>query len=1017
MRRYLPVVALAAVISTLSAVVASAQVPIITQQPVAVSVSEGRDAIFSIEVLDVGTSVQWQKGYSSSGPFSNVVNGNGTELHLPNVGLSDSGTYYRAAATLTGNTVYSAPASLTVVPAVAPRVQTVDVPASGYYNAGQILNFRVQMDQSVSVTGTPAIQIVIGAASREAAYRSGSGSTVLTFSYTVQAGDMDMDGIGLGTSIALNGGTIASSHGDPAELALNGVPPTSQILINTNSPTVILSTSSPPDLPIRLITVTFSEAVTGLTQGDFGLTLTGSAVGSVTGLRTSDNITYEVLVFYTSGTGTFSLQLPANSAVNAGNNGNLASNTLIWQVGSSINADLRDIRPSSGTLTPNFSASITSYVVNVANDVAQISLTSVLADTTATMTLNGISISDGMPSPAISLAVGNNAVNITVTAQDNATTNTYRVNIIRAQSGNAGLVGLVSTVGSLEPAFSPGTTSYALSVPFDTAALQLMPTAGDPAATITINGNAVASGTMSASLPLGSVNTALTVVVTAQNGTTRTYTVNAARAGSSDTRLAGLVPSIGTLEPAFSPETLSYSVEVEQRAQSIAFRPTLSNASARALIAGHTVTSGSMSEPIDLTVGANTVSIVVTAQNGATRSYTISVNRAKLVFPDPTIDPEVIGLLNAQTSAASRFAQTQIRNFQNRLEQLHDEGERRKSSFGVRLGGPSNWVANHPSDLPEPAPKETGSAALGYAAENKQRFPDGGTGRNEPDPFGQSFDPDLGPFAIWTGGFVNFGERDTGRLDLDYTLVGVSGGIDYRFSERLVAGFGVGYGRDRTDVGDKGTESHATAYSAAFYGSYRPFDNLFVDALVGGSVLNFDSMRFVAADGDLTDGKRNGNQLFASLTAAYEIRRKTWLVSPYGRLEISRSWLDGYSEGGDSTYRLSYGGQTADSAAGVIGVRANYSFDYEWGRLAPGVRAEYAHDFRGSSRARMGYSVLGGFPYALDTNGETSDSANAGLTLDASFNNAWSAGLEYRMGLGGSEARDHAFAIRIGAKF
>ncbi len=67
--------------------------------------------------------------------------------------------------------------------------------------------------------------------------------------------------------------------------------------------------------------------------------------------------------------------------------------------------------------------------------------------------------------------------------------------------------------------------------------------------------------------------------------------------------------------------------------------------------------------------------------------------------------------------------------------------------------------------------------------------------------------------------------------------------------------------------------------------------------------------------------------------------------------------------GGDTHLSLNlWRPERADSAAGVIGVRANYSFDYEWGRLAPGVKAEYAHDFRGSSRARMGYSVLGGLP-------------------------------------------------------
>ncbi|QCL97846.1 autotransporter domain-containing protein [Agrobacterium tumefaciens] len=913
MRRFLPVVVLIAVISIMSAVTALAQVPVINRQPIPAYVPEGRDAVFSIDVQDTGTSVQWQKSNNSNGPFSDVINGNRTELHLLNVALSDSGTYYRAAATLTGNTVYSAPASLTVVPADAPKVQTVAVPPAGYYRAGQTLSFQVQMDQTVSVTGIPAIQVVIGATGREAAYRSGSGSSVLTFSYTIQSGDMDMDGIALGSYIALNGGTIANSVGVPAELALNSVPPTSQIVVSTSSPTVILSTFSSPDHSIRRITVTFSEAVTGLTQSDFSLTPTGSATGSVTGLRTDDNITYDILVFYTSGAGSFSLHLPANAAVNAGGNGNVASNTLTWQVGSSVNADLQDIRPSSGILTPAFSASMTSYVVSVGNDVERISLTAVLANAAATMTLNGAPVEDGIPSSAIPLAVGNNAANITVTAQDGVSTNTYRVNIVREQSGSAGLVALVTSVGRLEPAFSPDTANYTLTLPFGIATLQLMPTAGDPSAAITINGN--------------------------------------------------------------------------------------------------TTASGNLSRPIELTVGINDISVLVTAQNGTARSYIISVKREEPVFPDPTIDADVVGLLNAQTSTAGRFAQVQIRNFQNRLEQLHDEDERRKSSFGIRFGERLN---NSPVES-EPNLDGTGVTTFGYAIENSPAL-SGEVASRKKYPFPEQAVED-GPFAVWTDGFVNFGGRDNGKLDLDYTLAGVSGGIDYRFSEKLIAGVGLGYGRDRTDIGENGTQSRANAYSAAFYGSYKPFDNLFIDALLGGSVLDFNSMRFIATDRDLTGGKRDGSQLFGSLTAAYEFRNEAWLVSPYGRLEMSRSWLQGFAEEGDSIYRLIYGDQTVDNAAGVVGLRANYAFSYEWGKLTPGIRAEYAFDFKDSSRVKMGYAALDGLPYMLDGQDETSGYGNVGLTLDATFSNAWSAGLEYRTGFDEAGVRDHAVSIKIGARF
>jgi uncharacterized protein YhjY with autotransporter beta-barrel domain len=897
-----------------------------------------------------------------------------------------------------------------------PKVTSVAVPASGYYKTGDVLTFSVAFDQNVFVTGVPSVPILIGTTTRSATYKSTIGNNVLTFSYTVESGDKDTDGISLGSAIDLNGGAIQAIGGLSANRTFVNVGATNGVLVNVSTPTLSITNSSSPFDNVQLLVVTFSEGVTGLSENDFILTTTGTVGATPTLLPMGRSLVY-LLQVVVSGSGSVMVSLPAGAVTNADGIGNIASNVLNVPIMQSADANLQNLIPSAGTLAPAFDPNTISYTLNVANDVETITFTPTLSDTRGAVVINGATIPNGTATPAINLAVGSNTVTTTVTAQNGTTTKTYTVNVIRAQSGNADLVGLVPSAGTLDPAFSPGNTAYSLTVPNGTSSLQLTPTFADPTATVAVNGTTVPSGSASTALPLGIGTTTLTVVVTAQNGTTRSYTVNVTRAASADATLAGLIPSVGSLDPTFDKETLSYSLNVENTVESVTFAPTVSEPSARITVAGGSVASGSSSAPIGLTIGANTVSIVVTAPSGANRSYTVVVNRAAMVFPDPTLDPEVIGLLNAQTSAARRFAQVQTRNFQNRLEQLHDEGDRRRSSLGVRLGSPS--TAQQPEDPANPSSSASsaGISPLGYAPEKRDSFPGKAIGLKDPEQPAPTIDPDLGPFAFWSSGFVNFGQRDSGKVDLDYTLVGVSGGIDYRFSERFVAGFGVGYGRDRTDIGDNGTESRANAYSAAVYGSFKPIDNFFIDALVGGSILDFDSTRFITADGSLTDGKRDGHQMFGSLTAAYEFRQAAWLVSPYGRMEMSRSWLDGYSEGGESIYRLTYGDQTVDTVTGVVGLRANYAIDYTWGRLTPGVRAEYAHDFQGSSRAAMGYSALGGLPYALDVEGESSDSANVGLSLDFSFDNAWTTGVEYRTGFGGSGARDHAIALRVGAKF
>lgn len=946
-----------------------------------------------------------------------VLNAGGSFTYTPNAEFTGGDSFKYLVEETSGATRESSEGTaFFTISDMSPQVTAVSVPANGYYGEGSTLNFSVAFDQNVFVTGTPSLSLTIGSTGRSAGYASGSGTSVLSFAYSVQSGDMDMDGITLGSSIAMNGGTILSNTNQSAMPSLNSVGSMVGVLVNTSKPTAVITTSSLPSDTVQRFTVTFSEAVTGLSLNDFAFIMTGNVAVTPVPIQTQSGIIYTLDVGVT-GNGTLGVQLLSGGVESKYGNPNTPSNTMTVPILQLSNADLQNLTPSAGTLTPAFAPSTTSYTLNVANDVENITFRPSLADVNATIVVNGATIPNGTATPAINLAVGSNTVTTTVTAQDGTTKKTYTVNVIRAQSGNADLVGLAPSVGTLDPAFSPSTAMYSLTVPTDTSSLQLTPTSADAAATITVNGATVSSGSSSNALQLGAGTTTLTVITTAQNGTTRSYTVNVTKAASADATLASLVPSVGTLDPAFDKETLSYSLNVENTVESISFAPTVSEPSARVSVAGSGVASGSSSAPVGLAVGSNTISIVVTAPSGANRSYTVVVSRATMVFPDPSLDPEVIGLLNAQTSAARRFAQVQTRNFQNRLEQLHDEGDRRRSSLGVRLGGSSS--AQQPEDPANPSSSASsgGISPLGYAPEKRDAFPGKAIGLKEQEQPQQSFEPDLGPVALWSSGFVNFGQRDSGKLDLDYTLVGVSGGIDYRFSERFVAGFGVGYGRDRTDIGDNGTESRANAYSAAVYGSFKPIDNFFIDALVGGSILDFDSTRFITADASLTDGQRDGHQLFGSVTAAYEFRQEAWLVSPYGRMEMSRSWLDGYSEGGDSIYRLTYGDQTVDTVTGVVGLRANYSIDYTWGRLTPGVRAEYAHDFQGSSRATMGYSALGGLPYALDVEGESSDSGNVGLSLDFSFDNAWATGVEYRTGFGGSGARDHAIALRVGAKF
>ena len=106
------------------------------------------------------------------------------------------------------------------VDAQRPAVQQVGFqspPANGVYLPGEAIVLAVTFSEEVHVTGQPMLVLSIGAATREAAFATGSGTRQLTFAYVVEADDYDGDGISIGAGPgSLAGGTIQDSSGNDA---------------------------------------------------------------------------------------------------------------------------------------------------------------------------------------------------------------------------------------------------------------------------------------------------------------------------------------------------------------------------------------------------------------------------------------------------------------------------------------------------------------------------------------------------------------------------------------------------------------------------------------------------------------------------------------------------------------------------------------------------------------------------------------------------------------------------------
>ncbi|WP_298236018.1 DUF4347 domain-containing protein, partial [uncultured Azohydromonas sp.] len=130
------------------------------------------------------------------------------------------------------------------VDTAAPAIVSVEALPSaghgGHYVAGDVITLEVGFDEDVAVAGTPTIEATFqsgsgAAVTRTFEYASTSGSTV-SFTYTVAAGDEDLDGIALDGAIVLgSGGSIQDVAGNAAVLALGGVS-TGGVLVDAVAP-------------------------------------------------------------------------------------------------------------------------------------------------------------------------------------------------------------------------------------------------------------------------------------------------------------------------------------------------------------------------------------------------------------------------------------------------------------------------------------------------------------------------------------------------------------------------------------------------------------------------------------------------------------------------------------------------------------------------------------------------------------------------------------------------------------
>ncbi len=204
--------------------------------------------------------------------------------------------------------------------------------------------------------------------------------------------------------------------------------------------------------------------------------------------------------------------------------------------------------------------------------------------------------------------------------------------------GNADLSGLSLSTGTLEPAFHRVTTSYAASVPGAVTSITVTATASDAANARVefLDGDEMTladadENAAGQQVDLAVGENTIRIKVTAEDGlTTRTYTLAVTR-DEPNTDLSDLLVN-GVSVPGFDSDVEYTSSGVQHGVAAAVTQATIEGVTddpdATVVYSGTDADEGTNGHQLNLSEGANYVSIMVTASDGlTTRTHLLSVNR------------------------------------------------------------------------------------------------------------------------------------------------------------------------------------------------------------------------------------------------------------------------------------------------------------------------------------------------------------------------------------------------------
>ena len=600
------------------------------------------------------------------------------------------------------------------VPATIRSVAITSDPGSdNTYGVGDTIEVTVTFSESVRVprwVGSggvvmPLLELNIGGVAKTARTheRSTITGTSVVFSYTVQDGDNDADGVSIGANklTAQSNRGITDNYsgccpgGERADLHHSAVADDEDHKVGSSMPASLSTDATLKGLTLSGIdfgtftsdTESYSASVAyRLSRTSVIPTVNHSGARYVTklgGVTDDDD-----MVSLVAGSNVITVVVTAED-------GSTTKTYTVTVTRAAPPAPSTDATVKGLTLSGidfgTFASGTASYSATVANDVSQTLVNAKLNHSGASYItkIGGLIVPPGGLWTKVFLATGVNVITIEAIAEDRRTRKIYTVTVTReAASTDATLKGL--TLSGIDfGTFASDTASYTAEVTNTPTETTVTPTVNHSGAQYVIKLGGVEDEDGTISLAVGS--NVITVEVTAEDRqTTKTYTVTVTRLVSQQQTSADATLSALTLSDinfgTFASETTSYTAQVANSVTETTVTPTVNDDGASYVIklGGVTDSDGTVS----LAVGSNVITVEVTAEDDETTgTYAITVTRAAPPSADAALRALTLSGIDFGTFAAGTTSYTAT--VANSVSQttvsptVNDDG----ASYVIKLGG------------------------------------------------------------------------------------------------------------------------------------------------------------------------------------------------------------------------------------------------------------------------------------------------------------------------------------------